>query len=105
MRSSGPPPPAPASRPPPRGASRASSAVTGRWSTCARPWSAPTPATARAGPRGGGPAGRGRVVARVGGAGVGKSRLVWEVTHTHRAQASLILESASVSYGKATPYL
>ena len=49
-------------------------------------------------------AGRGQVVAVVGEAGVGKSRLVYEFVHTHRAQGWLVLESASVSYGKATPY-
>jgi predicted ATPase len=35
---------------------------------------------------------------------VGKSRLVYEVVHSHRTQGWLVLESASVSYGKATPY-
>ena len=37
--------------------------------------------------------------------GVGKSRLVWEFTHSHRTQGWLVLESGSVSYGKATAYL
>jgi tetratricopeptide (TPR) repeat protein len=41
----------------------------------------------------------------VGEAGVGKSRLVYELTHSHRMQGWLVLESASVSYGKATSYL
>jgi class 3 adenylate cyclase/tetratricopeptide (TPR) repeat protein len=50
-------------------------------------------------------AGRGQVVALVGEAGVGKSRLTYEFTHTHRVQGWLILEAASVSYGKATSYL
>jgi hypothetical protein len=36
---------------------------------------------------------------------VGKSRLLYEFTHSHRLQGWLILESASVSYGKATSYL
>jgi len=49
-------------------------------------------------------AGNGQVVALVGEAGVGKSRLVYEVVHSHRTQGWLVLESASVSYGKATPY-
>jgi predicted ATPase len=40
----------------------------------------------------------------VGLAGVGKSRLVYEFVHSHRTQGWLVLESASVSYGKATPY-
>ncbi len=48
--------------------------------------------------------GHGQVVAMVGEAGVGKSRLVYECVHSHRTQGWLVLESASVSYGKATPY-
>jgi predicted ATPase len=48
--------------------------------------------------------GHGQVVALVGEAGVGKSRLVYEVVHSHRTQGWLVLESASVSYGKATAY-
>src|SRR3989449_205407 len=42
-------------------------------------------------------AGRGQVVAIVGEAGVGKSRLTYEFTHSHRVQDWLILESSSVS--------
>ncbi len=49
--------------------------------------------------------GHGQVAALVGEAGVGKSRLVYEFTHSHRLQGWLTLESASVSYGKATSYL
>jgi class 3 adenylate cyclase/tetratricopeptide (TPR) repeat protein len=49
-------------------------------------------------------AGHGQIVAVVGEAGVGKSRLVYEFVHSHRTRAWLVLESASVSYGKATPY-
>src|SRR5882724_7615567 len=49
-------------------------------------------------------AGHGQVVAAVGEAGVGKSRLVYECLHSHRTQGWLVLESVSVSYGKATPY-
>ena len=49
--------------------------------------------------------GHGQVVACVGEAGVGKSRLVYEFLHSHRTQGWLILESSSVSYGKATAYL
>ncbi|HYU16264.1 MAG TPA: AAA family ATPase, partial [Candidatus Acidoferrum sp.] len=49
--------------------------------------------------------GHGQVAAIVGEAGVGKSRLVYEFTHSHRLQGWLTLESASVSYGKATSYL
>jgi class 3 adenylate cyclase/tetratricopeptide (TPR) repeat protein len=47
----------------------------------------------------------GQVAAIVGEAGVGKSRLVYEFTHSHRMQGWLVLESASVSYSKATGYL
>ena len=49
-------------------------------------------------------AGHGQVVAMVGEAGVGKSRLLYEFGHSHHTQEWLVLESASVSYGKATPY-
>ena len=47
----------------------------------------------------------GQVVAVIGEPGVGKSRLFWEFTQLHRTQGWLILESSSVSYGKATAYL
>jgi class 3 adenylate cyclase/tetratricopeptide (TPR) repeat protein len=50
-------------------------------------------------------AGRGQVVAVVGEAGVGKSRLFWEFAHTHRMGGDLVIATASVSYGKATAYL
>jgi tetratricopeptide (TPR) repeat protein len=49
-------------------------------------------------------AGHGQVVAAVGEAGVGKSRLLYEFVHAHHTQGWLVLEAASVSYGKATPY-
>jgi class 3 adenylate cyclase/tetratricopeptide (TPR) repeat protein len=49
-------------------------------------------------------AGHGQVVAVVGEAGVGKSRLVYEYIHAQDVQDWRVLESASVSYGKATPY-
>jgi class 3 adenylate cyclase/tetratricopeptide (TPR) repeat protein len=49
--------------------------------------------------------GHGQVVALVGEAGVGKSRLVYEFVHSHQTQGWRVLESASVSYGKATPYV
>src|SRR4029450_4026691 len=49
--------------------------------------------------------GHGQVAAIVGEAGVGKSRLVYEFTHSHRMLGWLFLESASVSYGKTTSYL
>jgi tetratricopeptide (TPR) repeat protein len=48
--------------------------------------------------------GHGQVVAVVGEPGVGKSRLVWELTHSHRVHGWLIVQAASVSYGKATAY-
>jgi len=48
--------------------------------------------------------GHGQMVAVVGEAGVGKSRLVYELTHSHRLRW-LVLEGASVSYGKTTSYL
>ena len=47
----------------------------------------------------------GQVIGVVGEPGLGKSRLFFEFTHSHRTQGWLILESGSVSYGKATPYL
>ena len=50
-------------------------------------------------------AGHGQVVAVVGEPGVGKSRLFYEFTRSHRTEGWLILESGSASYGKATPYL
>src|SRR5881628_401084 len=50
-------------------------------------------------------AGHGQAVAIVGEAGVGKSRLVWEFTRSPRTHGWLVLQSGSVSYGKATPYL
>ena len=48
--------------------------------------------------------GHGQVVALVGEAGVGKSRLAYEFVHAHPTQGWRVLESVSVSYGKATPY-
>ncbi len=50
-------------------------------------------------------AGHGQVATIVGEAGVGKSRLTYEFTHSHRVQDWLILQASSVSYGKATSYL
>jgi len=50
------------------------------------------------------PLGQGQVVALMGAAGVGKSRLVYEFVHAHHTQGWRVLESASVSYGRATPY-
>jgi tetratricopeptide (TPR) repeat protein len=50
-------------------------------------------------------AGHGQVVAVVGEPGVGKSRLYWEFTHSNSARGWRVIESGSVSYGKATNYL
>jgi class 3 adenylate cyclase/tetratricopeptide (TPR) repeat protein len=49
--------------------------------------------------------GHGQLVAIVGEPGVGKSRLVYEFTHSHRTRDWLVLEASSVSYGHATSYL
>jgi class 3 adenylate cyclase/tetratricopeptide (TPR) repeat protein len=49
--------------------------------------------------------GHGQVVAIVGEPGVGKSRLVWEATHSPRVHGWLVLQAGSVSYGKAASYL
>jgi class 3 adenylate cyclase/tetratricopeptide (TPR) repeat protein len=49
--------------------------------------------------------GHGQVVAVVGEPGLGKSRLIWEFTHSIRGHGRPILQSGSVSYGKATAYL
>jgi class 3 adenylate cyclase/tetratricopeptide (TPR) repeat protein len=49
--------------------------------------------------------GRGQVVAVMGEPGIGKSRLFWEFGHSHRTAGCFVLESASLSYGKATTYL
>src|SRR5262245_39026992 len=49
--------------------------------------------------------GHGQVMAVIGEPGVGKTRLFYEFTHAPRPPRWLILESHSVSYGKATPYL
>jgi class 3 adenylate cyclase len=50
-------------------------------------------------------AGHGQVVALIGEPGVGKSRLVYEFLHSYHTQGWLVLESSSVSYGKAIAYL
>ena len=50
-------------------------------------------------------AGHGQVVAIVGEAGVGKSRLTWEFTRSHHADGWLVLRGRSISYARGTPYL
>jgi class 3 adenylate cyclase/tetratricopeptide (TPR) repeat protein len=50
-------------------------------------------------------AGHGQVVAVIGEAAIGKTRLCHECTHTSRTQGWLRLESSATSYGQATPYL
>jgi len=49
--------------------------------------------------------GQGQVVALVGEAGVGKSRLVREFVHSQNAVECLVLESKSAAYSHAMPYL
>jgi len=49
--------------------------------------------------------GQGQVVAIIGEAGAGKSRLLWEIRHSQWTQDWRVLESRSVSYGKASSYL
>ena len=49
--------------------------------------------------------GKGQILAMVGEPGMGKSRLVHEYTRHQLRPDWLVLEAASVSYGKATPYL
>jgi tetratricopeptide (TPR) repeat protein len=49
--------------------------------------------------------GRGQVVAIVGEPGVGKSRLTFELTHSHGVEGWLVLEAGASSHGKATSYL
>jgi class 3 adenylate cyclase/tetratricopeptide (TPR) repeat protein len=50
-------------------------------------------------------AGKGQILVMVGEPGIGKSRLVHEFTRHQLPPGWLVLEGASVSYGKATPYL
>jgi class 3 adenylate cyclase/tetratricopeptide (TPR) repeat protein len=50
-------------------------------------------------------AGQGQLVAAVGEAGVGKSRLFYDFLHAPRTQGWRILETAALSYGKTTSYL
>ncbi len=50
-------------------------------------------------------AGQGQVVALVGEPGVGKSRLVWELTHSEPARRRIVRETGCTSHGVVTPYL
>src|SRR2546425_1100772 len=49
--------------------------------------------------------GSGQVVALVGEAGLGKSRIFWEFTRSDHARNWLVLEARPVSYGKAMTFL
>ncbi len=49
--------------------------------------------------------GEGRVVAVVGEAGVGKSRLVWELSQSLRAEGWMVLEGRCLSYGRSSAYV
>jgi class 3 adenylate cyclase/tetratricopeptide (TPR) repeat protein len=49
-------------------------------------------------------AGRGRVVAVVGDAGVGKSRLVWELSRSLAARGWLVLEGRGLAHERASAY-
>ena len=48
--------------------------------------------------------GKGQILSMVGEAGMGKSRIVHEFAHRFLPPGWLIVETTSVSYGKATPY-
>src|SRR5438128_3174586 len=50
-------------------------------------------------------AGHGQIVAVVGEAGVGKSRLDYEFVHSHHTQGRAVPERASVSYRRVSPYV
>ena len=49
--------------------------------------------------------GRGHVVAVVGDPGVGKSRLIWELTRSGLLQHWVVLEGHAMPYNKESPYL
>jgi class 3 adenylate cyclase/tetratricopeptide (TPR) repeat protein len=48
--------------------------------------------------------GHGQILALCGEPGMGKSRLVYEFTHSHLPPQWTVFEATSASYGKATPY-
>ena len=50
-------------------------------------------------------AGEAQIVGLIGEPGVGKSRLVYELTHSQRVKGCLVLEAGAVSHGTATSYL
>jgi class 3 adenylate cyclase/tetratricopeptide (TPR) repeat protein len=49
--------------------------------------------------------GAGGVVAVVGDPGVGKSRLIWELTHSDRTRGCLVVEATALSYGREISFL
>ncbi|MBR0653050.1 AAA family ATPase [Roseomonas terrae] len=49
-------------------------------------------------------AGQGQVVALVGDAGIGKSRLIWELTHSPHVEGWRVLEAGGVFYGRDIPH-
>jgi class 3 adenylate cyclase/tetratricopeptide (TPR) repeat protein len=49
--------------------------------------------------------GHGQLIALIGEPGIGKSRLVWEVTRSPLTQGWRVLEAGGLSYGSGTPYL
>jgi class 3 adenylate cyclase/tetratricopeptide (TPR) repeat protein len=48
--------------------------------------------------------GRGQIVALVGDPGVGKSRLIWEATHSAETDGWLVLQTGADSHGTASAY-